>query len=82
MIQLTPLANHSLSFRPLILPENTLITLKNPDDGRSSVWVSLDGATRFELKTGEFISIKASNSGLGFVTNPIDNLTDIWAQRL
>ena len=48
-ICLTPLAPHSLSFRPLILPENAKICLKNPENGRTSVWVALDGATRFEL---------------------------------
>lgn len=29
-ISLTPLAPHSLSFRPLILPENIVIRLKKP----------------------------------------------------
>jgi NAD+ kinase len=48
-ICLTPMAPHSLSFRPLIIPINTVITLKKPQDNRNSAWVSLDGATRFEL---------------------------------
>lgn len=52
-ISLTPIAPHSLSFRPLILPENIDIKLKKPKDGRTSAWISLDGATRFELKDGE-----------------------------
>ena len=50
---ITPLAPHSLSFRPLIVPVSTLITLKKPADNRNSAWVSLDGATRFELKDNE-----------------------------
>ena len=54
-ISLTPLAPHSLSFRPLILHESAVITIKKPDDGRNSPWVSLDGATRFELMNGESI---------------------------
>jgi len=48
-ICLTPMAPHSLSFRPLIVPLNTTITLRKPQDNRNSAWVSLDGATRFEL---------------------------------
>ena len=52
-IILTPLAPHSLSFRPLIIPENSFIEIKKPDDGRPSAWVSIDGATRFELKNSE-----------------------------
>ena len=45
----TPLAPHSLSFRPLIVPVATKISLKKPADNRNTAWVSMDGATRFEL---------------------------------
>lgn len=81
-ISLTPLAPHSLSFRPLILPENIEIRLRKPIDGRTSAWVSLDGATRFELKDDESVTIKASNQAVAFITNPTDNLTSLWSQRL
>lgn len=81
-ISLTPLAPHSLSFRPLILPENVLIKLKKPRDGRSSAWVSLDGATRFQLQDGEEVSIKATEKSVAFVTNPTENLTALWSTRL
>lgn len=81
-ISMTPLAPHSLSFRPLILPENIVIKLKKPADGRTSAWVSVDGATRFELKDGESVIIKASPNAVAFVTNPVDNLTALWSQRL
>lgn len=81
-ISLTPLSPHSLSFRPLILPENCVIRLKKPNDGRSSAWVSADGATRFELKEGESVTVRASNHAVAFVTDPVDNLTEMWAKRL
>eukprot|EP00347_Sterkiella_histriomuscorum_P015631 403356298 len=81
-ISLTPLAPHSLSFRPLILPENIVIKLKKPKDGRSSAWVSLDGATRFELKEDESVIVRASANAVAFITNPCDNLTALWSQRL
>ena len=78
-ICIAPIAPHSLSFRPVILPENARISLKNPEEGRSSVWVSLDGATRFELKQGEAIQVRASKHAIAFVTNPFENLTEIWS---
>ena len=59
-ICLTPLAPHSLSFRPLILPANAEITLKKPEDGRSGAWVSLDGATRFKMNDGESLIVNGS----------------------
>jgi NAD+ kinase len=76
------LAPHSLSFRPLILPENCTIRLHKPDDGRTSAWVSLDGATRFELCSGECLIIKASKHALAFVTDPVENLTKTWSCKL
>ena len=56
-ITLTPMAPHSLSFRPLIIPINSVITLKKPQDNRNTAWVSLDGATRFELGEDEEFKI-------------------------
>ncbi len=76
------MAPHSLSFRPLIIPIGTVITLKKPLDNRNTAWVSLDGATRFELGENEEFKIEASDSCMSMVVNPSDNLTDLWGQRL
>jgi NAD+ kinase len=81
-ISLTPLAPHSLSFRPLILPENCTITISKAKDNRTPAWVSIDGATRMELSDGESLSIQASPHRLAFVTDPSDNLNELWAKRL
>ena len=51
-------------------------------DNRNSAWVALDGGTRFELKQGEEIRVCGSQSNIGMVINPTDNLTDLWSQRL
>lgn len=56
-ISLTPIAPHSLSFRPLILPENCTIVIKKVKDNRTPAWISVDGATRMELTDGESLSI-------------------------
>mmetsp|Transcript_23201 Transcript_23201/g.16498 ORF Transcript_23201/g.16498 Transcript_23201/m.16498 type:complete len:151 (+) Transcript_23201:682-1134(+) len=60
-ICLTPLAPHSLSFRPLILPAQSVIKLVKPADGRTAAWVALDGATRFKLSDGDAVEIKGSD---------------------
>jgi NAD+ kinase len=81
-ILVTPLSPHSLSFRPLVLHSSAVITIKKPEDNRSSTWVSLDGATRFEFQDGESLVVSASLDSLKMVTLKSDNLTDLWAQRL
>jgi len=78
-ICLTPLAPHSLSFRPIILPSSAEIKLTKIVDGRSAAWVSLDGATRFKLQEGESVIVRGSANPLMMVTLKSDNLTDLWA---
>ena len=81
-ICITPLAPHSLSFRPLILHASAVIRVEKVRDGRNSGWVSLDGANRFKLEEGESIVISGSENPMSMVTLKSDNLTDLWAQRL
>ena len=78
-ICLTPLAPHSLSFRPIILHASAEIRIEKVIDGRNSAWVSLDGANRFKLNEGESILISGSEHPLSMVTLKSDNLTDLWA---
>jgi len=79
---LTPLAPHSLSFRPLVVPDTAVLKLEKVKDNRNPAWVGLDGANRFILEDGETIIVEASRFPLTFVTLKTDNLTDLWAQRL
>jgi len=61
---------------------STVITLKKPLDNRNSAWVSLDGATRFEMSEGEELTVQGSESHLSMVVNPSDNMMDLWSKRL
>jgi NAD+ kinase len=79
---LTPLAPHSLSFRPIILPDSSVLKIEKSQDNRTPAWVSLDGANRFQLLDGESIIVEGSEHPLRMVTLKTDNLTDLWAQRL
>ena len=81
-ICLTPLAPHSLSFRPLILHDSAVITLQKKNDFRNAPWVSLDGATRFQMENGEAIQIKVSQHSIGIITDPQENMTNLWSKRL
>jgi NAD kinase len=59
-ILLTPICAHSLSFRPLILPDAAVVTLRVPEDSRGTAWASVDGRNRTEVKRGEVIRIQSS----------------------
>ncbi|EEF48919.1 NAD(H) kinase 1 isoform X2 [Ricinus communis] len=52
-ILFTPICPHSLSFRPLILPEHVTIRVQVPFNSRSSAWASFDGKDRKLLEPGD-----------------------------
>ena len=72
---------HSLSFRPVILPSSTRITLRKPNDNRSTAWVSLDGATRFELQDGEELILEAADDKVHMIVDT-NNPMELWSKRL
>ncbi|KAL4183699.1 hypothetical protein AMTRI_Chr11g99570 [Amborella trichopoda] len=71
----TPICPHSLSFRPVILPDSARLELKIPDDTRSNAWVSFDGKRRQQLSRGDSIQIQMSEHPLPTV-NKFDQTGD------
>ncbi|EWC48552.1 hypothetical protein DRE_01774 [Drechslerella stenobrocha 248] len=49
VILVSPICAHSLSFRPIILPDSMVIRVAVPYDARSTAWASFDGKERVEL---------------------------------
>ncbi|MBA0558156.1 hypothetical protein Golob_015187, partial [Gossypium lobatum] len=52
-ILFTPICPHSLSFRPLILPEHVTVRIMVPFNSRSPAWASFDGKDRKLLAAGD-----------------------------
>merc|ERR1719515_534325 len=46
----TPICPHTLSFRPVVLPDSSEIELRVPEDARSTAWVCFDGQRRQRLE--------------------------------
>mmetsp|Transcript_8266 Transcript_8266/g.17049 ORF Transcript_8266/g.17049 Transcript_8266/m.17049 type:complete len:442 (+) Transcript_8266:137-1462(+) len=59
-ILVTPICPHSLSFRPVVLPDSAVILLRVPEDARSTAWVCFDGKSRQEVKRGDGVMIQMS----------------------
>ncbi|XP_059630651.1 NAD kinase 2, chloroplastic-like [Cornus florida] len=76
----TPICPHSLSFRPVILPDSARLELKIPEDGRSNAWVSFDGKRRQQLLRGDSVRISMSEHPLPTV-NKSDQTGD-WFHSL
>jgi NADH kinase len=57
---LTPICPRSLSFRPLVFPSSSSITLRIGDRSRASAGVSMDGRVSHVLNPGESVTVQAS----------------------
>lgn len=79
-ILISPICPHSLSFRPLIVPESTILRAGVPYDSRTSAWCSFDGKNRVELEPGDFLTITTSQYPLPFVKNT--KCRNEWFRRL
>ncbi|GJE97405.1 ATP-NAD kinase [Phanerochaete sordida] len=79
-ILITPICPHTLSFRPLLLPDTMELRVCVPFNSRSTAWASFDGRGRIELKQGDHIKITASKYPFPTVCS-ISQSTD-WFQSI
>jgi hypothetical protein len=59
-ILFTPICPHSLSFRPLILPEYVTLRVQVPFNSRGQAWASFDGKDRIQLGPGDALICSVS----------------------
>ncbi|RXW21917.1 hypothetical protein EST38_g3927 [Candolleomyces aberdarensis] len=57
---LTPICPRSLSFRPLVFPSTSIVTLRIGDRSRAPAGVSMDGRNSHVLQPGELVTVQAS----------------------
>ncbi|KAI9830479.1 MAG: hypothetical protein M1826_004716 [Phylliscum demangeonii] len=60
VVLVTAICPHTLSFRPIILPDTMVLRVGVPYDARTNSWASFDGRERVELHAGDYVSIAAS----------------------
>ncbi|CAE6389690.1 unnamed protein product [Rhizoctonia solani] len=68
-ILITPICPHTLSFRPMLLPDSMELRVCVPYNSRSTAWASFDGRGRVELKPGDHIKVTASKYPFPTVCN-------------
>ncbi|KAK3325500.1 ATP NAD kinase [Apodospora peruviana] len=66
----TAICAHTLSFRPIILPDTIVLRIGVPYDARTSSWASFDGRERIELRPGDYVTISASRYPFASVQAP------------
>lgn len=70
VILLTAICAHTLSFRPIILPDTMVLRIGVPYNARGSSWASFDGRERIELQPGDYVTVSASRYPFANVMPP------------
>lgn len=81
VILLTAICAHTLTFRPLLLPDTMVLRVGVPYDARSSSWVSFDGRERLELHPGDYVTISASRYPFPYVLS-LDKRGEDWIDSI
>ncbi|KAI0977387.1 ATP-NAD kinase-like domain-containing protein [Xylaria arbuscula] len=78
---LAAICAHTLSFRPIILPDTIVLRLGVPYDARTSSWASFDGRKRVELQPGDYVTISASRFPFASV-QPQGRRSEDWVNSI
>ena len=65
----TPVCPHSLSFRPLLLPDSSRVRLSIPAGSRGTAVMNADGKNQVELRCGDWLEVDMSDFPVPLVTN-------------
>ncbi|KAB8257934.1 ATP-NAD kinase-like domain-containing protein [Aspergillus pseudonomiae] len=80
VILVTAICAHTLSFRPIILPDTIVLRMGVPYDARTTSWASFDGRERVELHPGDYVTVSASRYPFANVL-PQDRRNNDWVHR-
>ncbi|EPX72047.1 NAD/NADH kinase [Schizosaccharomyces octosporus yFS286] len=79
---ITPICPHCLSFRPVILPDYSVVTIEIPLDSRASAFYSADGHSKIEMTRGDYLSIVTSQYPFTAIQNPHKQWTKVLEDKL
>lgn len=81
-IAVTPICPHTLSFRPMLLPDSMVLRVNLPLRSRSTAWASFDGRNRFQLQPGYFVTVRASQFPFPSITSSPTEYIDSVSRTL
>jgi NAD+ kinase len=64
---LTPIAPHTLTNRPIVIPARVVVHVQPNMDARDDVFLTIDGQAGFQLQAGDGITVRAADKPLRLV---------------
>jgi NAD+ kinase len=79
---LTPIAPHTLSNRPVVIPASATVKVKPVLDERDSAFVTFDGQTGFDLKSGAEIHVSRSAEPMRLIRPATRSYYEVLREKL
>ncbi|HZI78970.1 MAG TPA: NAD(+)/NADH kinase [Vicinamibacterales bacterium] len=80
---LTPIAPHTLTNRPIVVPASELIEVRpTVADAKDEIFVTYDGQTGYPLHAGDVVRIRRSERALQLVKAPARNYFELLREKL
>jgi NAD+ kinase len=79
---LTPIAPHTLTNRPLIIPGSSSIRVHPHMESRDEVFVTFDGQTGFQLEPGDEVGVRRGERPLHLIRPSTRSYFDVLRQKL
>jgi len=70
---ITPICPHTLSFRPVVLPDSVVVTISCPARARNTAWAAFDGKHQTELQRGDSVVVRVAGFPVPSVCNASEN---------
>ncbi len=81
-VLLTPIAPHMLTYRPVVVPAGSQITVQPVMNGNDEVFVTFDGQSGHPLQAGDVVTICRAKPTLRLVRAATRNYFDLLRQKL
>jgi NAD+ kinase len=79
---LTPIAPHSLTNRPIVIPAEREVRVKSTGANAGNVYVTIDGQTGFEMQEGDEVAISRAARPLRLVRASARSYFEVLRQKL
>jgi len=79
---LTPIAPHTLTNRPIVIPAEREVRVKSTGANAGNVYVTIDGQTGFELEEGDEIAVARAARPLRLVRASARSYFEVLRQKL
>ena len=79
---LTPIAPHTLSNRPIVIPASAAVRVKPVMGERDEVFVTFDGQAGFELRSGDEISVCQAGEPMRLIRSATRSYFEVLREKL